>query len=170
MSLKDLLALIEKDGAGWLLLIVVIMSLIQITPIQVNPWSAIFGWLGKQFNKESDEKRESEIKELKQEIASIKKDVENVGIRLDDHIEESKEQNVSDRRNRIIDVAGRMKRGQVFEVEQVDFLMTECDKYEMYCRDNNISNGVATHSIRTIRDYYDLTHKGELKYGEKGID
>ena len=40
MSLKEILL----NGGGLLLLL---MTVIQIAPIQINPWSAIAKWLGK---------------------------------------------------------------------------------------------------------------------------
>ena len=37
--------------AGWgLAFIVLLLSLIQISPLKLNPWDRVLGWLGKKLN------------------------------------------------------------------------------------------------------------------------
>lgn len=54
MALKDLLALLPLGELKDMAFIVVLAftlttSLVQISPIKINPWSAIFKWLGNQL-------------------------------------------------------------------------------------------------------------------------
>ena len=54
MALKDLLALLplgEMKDMTFIVVTVFILtsSLIQISPIKINPWSAVFKWLGNQL-------------------------------------------------------------------------------------------------------------------------
>ena len=46
MTLADLICKYSSEGV---LVIVGILTLIQITPIRINPWSAIGKWIGRFF-------------------------------------------------------------------------------------------------------------------------
>ena len=51
MALKDLLSLGELEHATYIigLIFIIVTSLIQISPIKINPWSSILKWLGNQL-------------------------------------------------------------------------------------------------------------------------
>ena len=52
MSLLEVMErLTAGEMAGWgLVLLFGLLSLIQISPLKLNPWDAIFAWLGKKLN------------------------------------------------------------------------------------------------------------------------
>ena len=73
MSLNDVIPLVElKEGVsiGGLILIV-LLTIIQITPIKLNPWDKILSWIGNKLNSP-----------LKVEVDELKKSVEKVGKKL----------------------------------------------------------------------------------------
>ena len=37
----------EPSPGWWVIAILAVLSLIQISPIKINPWDAILGWLGR---------------------------------------------------------------------------------------------------------------------------
>ena len=42
------------EMAGWVLAaLIVLLSLIQVSPLKFNPWDNIFAWFGKKMNGES---------------------------------------------------------------------------------------------------------------------
>ena len=39
------------EMAGWaVVLLILLLSLVQISPVKLNPWDSIFGWIGKKVN------------------------------------------------------------------------------------------------------------------------
>ena len=53
------------EVAGWVVVVLIILfSLIQISPLRLNPWDSILGWLGRKINGET----EKQLKELKKQV------------------------------------------------------------------------------------------------------
>lgn len=136
MAIKEIATAIMSDSGPITLLFLCLITLVEIVPIKVNPWSAIFKWIGRQVNKEVIEK------------------INTVEERLDKHISDSDESDLKIRRARILDFSSSILRGTNYHKEKFDFMISECDSYEQYCHDNDIINGVATASIKEIRRVY----------------
>lgn len=159
MTAQMVLDFIVQNQAALLLGVTVLMTFVEIVPIKINPWSAIFRWFGKQINKEVITK-----------IDAIEK-------RLDGHIEESEKNELRSRRTNILDFSSSIIRGVNYHREKFDFMITECDSYEKYCKDNGIKNGVAEASIAEIRRIYQehlrnndfLSHAGFVNNNQKVV-
>ena len=136
MTFQDIVNQVVSDRGPILAIFFSAITLIQISPIKLNPWSAIFAWLGKQLNKEVIDKMD-ELEE-----------------RLEDHIKDSSEAELKARRTSILDFSSSVIRGVNYHKEKFDFMINECDSYEAYCKDNDIKNGVAEASIAEIRRVY----------------
>lgn len=161
MSLQDIINLIQKDGISWLIVFIIVTSLIEITPIKINPISTIMGWIGKCFNKETIEKLEK-----------LENKLDELENKLNGHIEESTIKDISAIRARILRFGGEImgnKRIILKSKEEFDFIITECDKYAKYCKENNIPNGVAEETIKEIHHVYArcLRENSFLKPGEE---
>ena len=51
MSLEEILSLLTPANTfGGLGILVLCLSLVQVSPIRINPWDAILGWLGNKTN------------------------------------------------------------------------------------------------------------------------
>lgn len=51
MSLEEILSLLTPANTlGGLGILVLFLSLVQVSPIRINPWDAILGWLGNKTN------------------------------------------------------------------------------------------------------------------------
>ena len=68
MSILELFA-----GGGGILLVA--LSLIEIAPIKINPWSTVAGWAGRTINRD--------VLMRLEEISRVQRDTQQ---RLDDHI------------------------------------------------------------------------------------
>lgn len=153
MSLQSILETIVENRGSIFLIIIIAMTVIQIAPIKINPWGALFGWLGKQLNKD------------------VLAKIQVVETRLDTHIKESENSELKTRRATLLDFGSSVIRGVNYHKEKFDFMMAECDSYEKYCQENKIKNGVAEASIAEIRRIYKerlqandfLTEKGAKK-------
>lgn len=148
MSFKTIIDTIQQDSSGWLVIFLIMMSLIQISPIKFNPWTRLRQRVSEIFNKETTEKIkgiENDVDELKKSFCAIH--------------QESHEQRVDSIRMVIIDAARELKKenGKItdpIDIEYLSQINKKCDMYEHMCEEYNISNGVAAMSIAYIRDVY----------------
>jgi len=153
MSILDILKLPQiKDGIsiGGIAL-VIILSLLQVSKIPVNPWSAILKWLGNHLN------------------ADLKAEISSIGKKLDRHIEESEKKELSDTRRDILEFCNACMNKRRHTKEQFVFVIKECDEYEKYVEENHIRNGEITAAIEEIRRLYTrcLQQGDFLKEGEE---
>lgn len=116
--------------------LVIILSLIQVSKIQLNPWDAILRWIGNRLN------------------SDIKKKVDEVEKKLDKHILESETKDLRDTRQYILDFANSCMYGRRHTQEQYRFVIKKCDEYEKYVEENRIKNGEIASAILYIRKLY----------------
>lgn len=137
MSVKDI---IESGGIGLILL----MTLIQITPIKVNPWERLFKLFGKWSQTA-----------VMEEVGEVKKTLEKLDERVD-----VIEENIDDRetkmaRYHIYRFADEISRGEAHSREFFDQILDDINTYESYCAAHpDFKNDKANTSIRIIRDIY----------------
>ena len=157
MSLYDLLKLLADNGGAGIVLLIIITSLIEITPIKINPISKLFKWIGSKMNEDMDKR----IEVLEQ--------------KLDEHIEESAEERATANKERIlskrekfITFASKLSKGYVPTFEESAEFVRYCDEYESYCKKSGMPNGVADMSASLIRNkhYEFLSTNGFVKNEE----
>ena len=123
MELKDILA-----GGGGLLL--VLMTLVQIAPVKINPWSWLARAIGRAVNAEV-----------------IKK--------LDGHITMDDRRTADGHRTRILHFNNEMLRDINHTKEEFTEVLAEIDAYEKYCREHpEYPNNRAVLAIENIREVY----------------
>lgn len=138
MTLKE----IFLGGSGGLL---VLLTLVQISPININPWSAIAAALGRAINAEVMGSLD-EVKEAQRETRT----------RLDAHIQADDERNADDRRTRILRFNNELYRDIPHTKEDFVDILADIDVYEEYCRDHpDYKNNRAVHAIANIGRVYD---------------
>lgn len=125
MSLLDLL----KFAADWLtdygslslLIMIVVASLVQITPIKLNPWTAfskVLRVVGKAINRDILDS----VNELKQELQDLKGRTEGISHAVDE--------NEIDRiRCEILTFASNLQRGENFTKTEFDRIFKLNEKY-----------------------------------------
>lgn len=127
-------------------IIFLLLQLIEITPIKVSPWKALKHSVSDFF-----------ISGIKVDIKNLSNEIKKMDDKLEEHISESKQKNIRDRRSLILRSAAAISNGQQYNEEHLRFLVNECDAYKAYCTKHNIHNGVAKANIeiiyKTYRDY-----------------
>lgn len=132
MPLKELLF----PSAG---LIFALLTIIQITPIKVNPWSAIGGVVGKVVNGE-----------VSKELREIKTAQEAYQRKLDYHI-------ANMNRQRILQFNLELLQGVEHTREDYIEILACIDIYNQFCVDHpEYPNNRAEHAISNIGKNYDL--------------
>lgn len=126
MTIKEILL----SGGGALL---VLMTLIQVAPVKLNPWS----WFGNQVNKDLL----AEIKTMKSEIDTIR--------------DENREVHAKDCRVRILRFADEIYLEQPHSQEHFKQILGDITHYERYCESHpEFENQIAVSAIEQIKESY----------------
>lgn len=130
MSIQDLLL----PGSG---LLIALLTLIQIAPVKINPWSAIAKTLGRAINKEMMDRLESLDKEVKQlRDATALESVLNCRVR-------------------ILRFGDETLHDQRHTKEHFDQILRDIDKYEHYCDTHpEFENNVTVLTSTRIKEIY----------------
>lgn len=124
MSIQEIVA----SGGGALL---ILMTLVQIAPIKVNPWSTIGKAIGKALNSD-------------------------VIAKLDEHIRIDDERNADAHRAYILRFNTELLRSIRHTEEDFNEILYNIDCYERYCAEHpDYQNNRAVHAIKNINRVYD---------------
>ena len=138
MTIGEMIA----GGGG---VILVAMTLIQIAPIKVDPWSAVVRAIGRAINKEVLDGL-TEVKETQKETRRI----------LDDHIKVDDTRNADAHRARILQFNNELLRDIPHTREDFIEILEEIDFYEKFCKEHpDYQNNRCTHAIANIGRVYD---------------
>jgi len=131
LSIQELLT-----GGGGVLLIA--MTLVQIAPVKVNPWSWLARCVGKAIN------------------GDVLKKLDVLENRLDGHITMDDERNADLHRARILQFNTELLRGTQHTEEDFNEILYNIDCYERYCEAHpEYRNNRAVHAIMNIKRVYD---------------
>lgn len=135
------------SGGGLLLL----LTLIQIVPIKVNPWSAIMRGIGKALNGD-----------VLKKLDALEMGQVETRRRLDKHTRIDDDRNADTHRSRILRFNTELLRGDKHTREDFIEVLAEIDFYEHYCREHpDYENNRAILAIGNIeRVYKDLMENG----------
>lgn len=138
MTLHELLT-----GGGGIALVV--LTLIQIAPVKVDPWSALARAVGRCINAELINKLD----------AVAEQQLENRQL-LDKHIADDEAKPADRRRARILQFNNELLRNIPHTKEEFIELLNEVDEYRAYCRLHpDYPNSRAVHAIANIERVYD---------------
>ena len=192
MTLQEIIQIIQNDWGKWVCIVVLVSGLIEISPIKVNPWrylvkliSSILYSHSDNIAKETNEnvskicesvksleeritKLETNIDDMNASMKNIKTQTDTMTSKLNDHVEESKHQRIEEMRTTILNFANSCMNKQRHTEEEFVYMIGLCDRYEMYCKENDLINGVADVAMREIRRIYQkIREKGTfLQEGE----
>ena len=138
MTLKEILL---GSGIG----VVALMTLVQIVPIKINPWSWIAKCIGRAFNAEVLRK----LNDLQKEQKETRSDLES-------HIKADEVNRADERRANILRFNNELIRGIPHTKEEFVEILADIDVYERYCKSHpEYENNRAVHAIANIGRVYD---------------
>lgn len=118
-------------------LVMVCMTLIQIAPIKIDPWTWLARRIGRAINGEVLERMDR----VEKTIADFKA--------------ERYEHDAKSARAQILRFGDEILHGVKHSKEHFDECLRDCDMYEAYCKDHpDFANGVAAQTIRLVRGTY----------------
>ena len=125
--------------------LVALLSLVEVSPIKINPWSGLAKWLGRAIN--------GEVLESVEEAKKAQKETRRA---LDEHIRADDERNADTLRMRILHFNNELLRGDRHTREDFIEILAVIDAYEQYCKNHpNYRNNRASHAIANIGRVYD---------------
>jgi len=121
-------------------------TVVEISPIKINPWSAIAKAIGRAIN------------------ADVLAELKQTNEKLDEHIRADDERNADMRRTRILRFNNELIREIPHTKEDFIDVLADIDEYEAYCREHpTYKNNRAKHAIDNIgRAYDDRLHKHDF--------
>lgn len=140
MNIQDIIA-----GGG--ISLIMLLTLVQITPLKINPWTALTRALGNAINRD-----------VLDEIAEVKKQQRKTQEELAKHVQSDDERNADLHRARILQFNRELLRETEPSHTEEDFneILYSIDCYEKYCTDHpEYQNNRAVHAIKNIERNYD---------------
>lgn len=135
-------------GGGALL---VLMTLVQVAPIRINPWSAILGALKKAMSAVGAAMNGSVISK----IDNLEQKIEEIERHLENHEKESGKSKADDKRASILRFNRELLRELPQTMEDYIEVLSHIDFYESYCRDHpEYENSRAVMAIQNIETAY----------------
>ena len=117
MTLNEIMS---KFNAGYLTIgIVVLLSLIEISPLKLNPWDRLLSWIGSKLNS-ATEKR----------LAAVEKQLRSMWI--------------NDHRHCILTFAREARAAIAHSADEWTNVLNIAEEYEKYVDANGITNGIIT--------------------------
>lgn len=117
--------------------------IIQIAPIKINPWSALFKWLGKTITADSNKRIDSLIKKIEKTEASIA------------GLQKNMDENEKDRiRWEVLDFANSCRNGKKHTKDEYQHIITLNTKYKDLLKRTKDKNGVFEEEYKYIQKLY----------------
>ena len=118
------------EAAGWaVVLLIILLSLVQVSPLKLNPWDNVFGWIGRKINGET----QKQLMDLQKQVSDLW---------------------ISAHRQSILTFARECRADIDHDAEEWNHILSIADEYEVYCQKNTVSNGVVKADTKYIRDLY----------------
>lgn len=133
VTLEEIKEIVMYGGG----LTLALMTLIQITPIKVNPWT----WLGRTIGRAINGEVLDRVDTLANDVRELK--------------DEDAEQWASLSRSHILRFGDELLHGVPHSKEHFDQILLDISKYEAYCDEHpNYKNNIANATIKQIKNTY----------------
>lgn len=144
MSIMEIFENISKFSSKNWIWFIIVLTIIQITPIKLNPWGALIKWIGGLFNSS-----------LTKELGMVKKNVNRLQDTVDNLSHTVNENNAINSRVRILCFADDIRHGAEKSKESFDQCLCDITNYEQYCADHpKFKNEIAVMAIKEIKNTY----------------
>ena len=127
MGLNEILG---KLNAGYITAgIVILLSLIQISPLKLNPWDKLLGWFGKKLNGATEKRLEA-----------VEKQIRDMWI--------------NNHRQTVLTFARECRANIEHSSDEWTNLLNVAEEYEKYVAENKVTNGIITQDTVYLRKLY----------------
>ena len=135
--------ILEWCGHNIIAVLVGLSALIQITPIKINPWTALFKWIGDKVN----EDLRNQVGGLNEKINNLSKDIDTLG-------KQRKEDEKDRIRWEMLEFANSCRNGRRHTKDEYLHIIELNDKYKKLLKETNDKNGVFEVEYDYIKELY----------------
>lgn len=136
MTLKDIFAQLNVGNVT--LGVAILLSLIQISPLKLNPWDKLLGWIGKKANGETEKR----LKTLEKQLRDMW---------------------INDHRQKILTFARECRSDISHSSDEWTNVLNVAEEYEKYVKENDVTNGIITQDTEYLRKLYqELSRDGKI--------
>lgn len=119
-------------------------TLIEVSPIKLNPWKSLFGWIGRAFNGP-----------VLTKLDGLERRMEKQEARMDKTEARAEEDKMETARIRILRFGDECKREVRHSEEHFNQVLEDIDKYESFCSGHpDYKNAKAVLTIAKIKECY----------------
>ncbi len=131
MNLFDFVSkMTAGEVAGWgLIVLILLLSIVQISPLKLNPWDKIFGWIGQKTNG----KMQEQLNTLQGQV---------------------REMWINKHRQTLLIFARECRAGIEHSSDEWINALNVAEEYERYCESHAVTNGIVKADTAYIRDLY----------------
>lgn len=141
MNLVDIASQYGLRVVAWAF---VLMSLVEISPIKLNPLGFLAKMIGRALNKEMLD----QINDIKTEVKSMDKKIEKLDYRVD-------ESNAIQARSRILRFGDEVSHGQNHSRDHFQQIFVDITNYDSFCTDHpDFKNNMTKITAKRIEDDY----------------
>ena len=127
MGLNEILS---RLNAGYITAgIVILLSLIQISPLKLNPWDKLLGWFGKKLNGATEKRLET-----------VEKQIRDMWI--------------NNHRQTVLTFARECRANIEHSSDEWTNVLNVAEEYEKYVLENKVTNGIITQDTEYLRKLY----------------
>lgn len=109
--------------------IVILLSLIQISPLKLNPWDKLLGWFGKKLNGATEKRLET-----------VEKQIRDMWI--------------NNHRQTVLTFARECRADIDHSSDEWTNVLNVAEEYEKYVLENKVTNGIITQDTEYLRKLY----------------
>jgi len=131
MNLFDFVSkMTAGEVAGWgLIVLILLLSFVQISPLKLNPWDRIFSWVGQKANG----KMQSQLNALSAQV---------------------REMWINKHRQTLLIFARECRAGIEHSADEWINALNVAEEYEKYCESHAVTNGIVKADTAYIRELY----------------
>lgn len=144
MTVKDVFDIINDYSAITTIAVVLLTSMIEVSKVKINPWTALAKGIGKRMNKEIMDKLEI----VENDVKNLREKHDNLECRMD-------RKDADACRARILRFADELRRNVDHSEEFFNQILEDVSNYERYCREHpEYKNSKAVNAIEKINETY----------------
>ena len=155
MDLFDIVHALNHSALGWGAIVIFILSIVQIAPIKINPWSWIAKNIGKAINGDMCNQMGQRIDKIDESIINVESKMQNLEMKLDNMDDKEDEYKAVRARDKILDFNDELLNDVKHSKESFDRMLEKADLYERYCRQNpDFQNNKSVMAIENLKQKY----------------
>lgn len=162
MNISELIQELDISLGSVSVFIIVLLSIVQISPIKINPWSKLLKAVGNSLNHGVMDKIEERFEGIESRFTRIESAVDNIQTDvtaldaavsgMDSNIRMDQAVNF---RVRILRFCDELQEGRIHSKDSFDQVMSDITGYCNYCRENpNFKNNQTETTIEYIKKVY----------------